>query len=98
VAVTVNVWTPGVEVSSAAPDGWPFASHDEIPGPPAPSAQLKLESTTWLSLYAAPLAGTAIEMLGGLAPPPPGLLTTVYVSVTCAAPAATPVLHPEALQ
>jgi hypothetical protein len=64
-AVTVTVCAPGVEVSSAAPDAWPFwSTQEEIPAPSALSVQLKLESTTWSSEYTAPLAGTAIVELG----------------------------------
>jgi hypothetical protein len=65
-AVTVNVCLPVVEVSIGDPDGRPFWSvHEEIPGPDAPSAQLKLEATDWPRAYTAPPAGTAVEVVGG---------------------------------
>jgi hypothetical protein len=87
---------PGVEVSTGAPDAWPFwSTHEEIPGPPAASVQLKLESTTWPSEYTAPLAGVAIVALGAEAL---GAGAPVYVSVTWAPPVGVSMLHPPALQ
>jgi hypothetical protein len=49
-AVTVKLYVPGVEVSIGAPEGRPsWSVHEEIPGPPAPSVQLKLEARAWLT-------------------------------------------------
>lgn len=51
VAVTVKVCRPGVEVQMSAPEGQSFWSWQlQIPGPPQPSQQEKLESTLWFSL------------------------------------------------
>ena len=38
--------------------------HEEIPGPPAPSVQLKLEARAWLTTYVPPLAGAAMAAAG----------------------------------
>ena len=65
VAVTVKVCDPSVEVSTAEPDAFPFWSrHEAMPGPPAMSAQVKLDVTACPNTYVAPFAGVVIVAVG----------------------------------